>query len=174
MGHDLVDQNLAAWGAKAPELDVSGRHILWRIQLASRYIDQAIADFAGAHGRLSPSDAKLLIYLASLSPPHQMTPKEMVELLDLTSGSVTSLIDRMESSGYVERHPDPADRRGVLVRLTAEGRSTAAVLTENYVRFESELLGALGGEERAQLVQLLRKLLGAYEGKLSDAQKFKS
>lgn len=43
--------------------------------------------------------------------------------------SVTNIVDRLVSQGLVERHPNPRDGRGVLARLTAEGRSTAKQAT---------------------------------------------
>ncbi|MEM9514040.1 MAG: MarR family transcriptional regulator [Actinomycetota bacterium] len=42
----------------------------------------------------------------------------LAERLDLTAGTVTTLVDRLERAGYVERHPDPTDRRRTEVALT--------------------------------------------------------
>lgn len=44
-----------------------------------------------------------------------------MQRLDLTSGSVTALVDRLVQRGLVLRHPDPNDRRGVLVGATPHG-----------------------------------------------------
>ena len=46
------------------------------------------------------------------------TPGSLAEALGLTSGSITVMLDRLESAGYVERAADPADRRRFLVRPT--------------------------------------------------------
>lgn len=165
MGQDSVDRELNKWLAQAPGLDVSGRQIIWRIQMASRYIEQAYAYMDDPHGQLSPSGAKLLIYLSTLPPPHQTTPKGVTERLNLTSGTVTSLIDRLEKFGYVERLPDPSDRRGVLVQLTPAGLATARRLHEVYYQFEAEFLSPLDEAERETLVHLLRKLLLSYEAR---------
>ena len=40
----------------------------------------------------------------------------------LTSGAMTHRLDRLETSGWIERRPDPDDRRGVKVHLTKSGR----------------------------------------------------
>jgi hypothetical protein len=48
-----------------------------------------------------------------------LTPRVIGERLDLTSGSVTALVDRLEKRQLVRRLPDPGDRRGVLVEATA-------------------------------------------------------
>jgi DNA-binding MarR family transcriptional regulator len=47
----------------------------------------------------------------------------------LTTGGVTRLIDRMEAAGLVERAANPGDRRGRLVRLSAEGEAKAVEAT---------------------------------------------
>jgi len=46
------------------------------------------------------------------------TPGSLAEALGLTSGSITVMLDRLESAGYVERAADPADRRRLLRRYT--------------------------------------------------------
>lgn len=45
------------------------------------------------------------------------TAGDLAKATGLTSGAVTALIDRLENAGYVERVPDPADRRRVHVRI---------------------------------------------------------
>ncbi len=53
---------------------------------------------------------------------------ELANLLGRTTSSVTSMIDRLESGGFAERHSDPDDRRRAVVRLTDRGRLTLAVV----------------------------------------------
>jgi DNA-binding MarR family transcriptional regulator len=46
--------------------------------------------------------------------------KRLAELMGMTSGAVTRLVDRLEQSGYVRRSPDPTDRRRVVLRVVGE------------------------------------------------------
>ncbi|MEL7042704.1 MAG: MarR family transcriptional regulator [Pseudomonadota bacterium] len=46
-----------------------------------------------------------------------VTPKFLVQSLGLTSGSITSLLDRLEAREFIERAPHPEDRRALLVEL---------------------------------------------------------
>lgn len=46
-----------------------------------------------------------------------MAPSDLAQALGLTRGSVTTLLDRLESRGFVERIAHPTDRRGLLVKL---------------------------------------------------------
>jgi DNA-binding MarR family transcriptional regulator len=48
----------------------------------------------------------------------EATPRLLADRLGLTTGSVTSMLDRLEKAGYVTRSPHPSDRRKVIVRAT--------------------------------------------------------
>lgn len=49
-----------------------------------------------------------------------ISPKQIIEALNLRSASGTALIDRLEKQGYIRRIPNPDDRRSVLVALNPE------------------------------------------------------
>jgi DNA-binding MarR family transcriptional regulator len=55
----------------------------------------------------------------------QLTPGEIAVQTGLTSGAVTAMLDRLERLGFVQRRPDPSDRRRVLVKLTDKARRIA-------------------------------------------------
>ncbi|MBT2501289.1 MarR family transcriptional regulator [Curtobacterium sp. ISL-83] len=59
--------------------------------------------------------------LMLISDTGYSTPTELAGFLGLTSGAVTNMVDRLTASGLVERRPNPADRRGSLIRLTPAG-----------------------------------------------------
>ncbi|WP_344339072.1 MarR family winged helix-turn-helix transcriptional regulator [Agrococcus versicolor] len=46
--------------------------------------------------------------------------RDLAEALDISSASVTALVDRLERSGHVERRPHPSDRRSVVLVPTAD------------------------------------------------------
>ena len=59
----------------------------------------------------------------------EATPRLLADRLGLTTGSVTSMLDRLEKAGYLTRSPHPGDRRKLIVRATetAAQRSRALV-----------------------------------------------
>jgi len=79
-------------------------------------------------------------------------------LVRLTSGSISTAVDRLERRGYVERRRDSEDRRTCLVHLTASGRSLIAGAFADHVAAMERATSGLGAAERAEAVALLKKL----------------
>jgi MarR family transcriptional regulator, organic hydroperoxide resistance regulator len=70
--------------------------------------------------------------LATLRFGQGVTQQELAERLLVTKGNVCGVLDRLERLGWVERRPDPADRRANRLYLTAAGRrKIGAVLPEH-------------------------------------------
>jgi DNA-binding MarR family transcriptional regulator len=61
---------------------------------------------------LGASDSQFMTLLQTYGP---LTPRQLAEHTGLTSGTVTGVIDRLESHGFVTRKADPGDRRKVVV-----------------------------------------------------------
>ena len=80
----------------------------------------------------------------------------------MTSGTMTNRVDRLAARGLVERSPDPDDRRGVIVRLTPEGKSTVDGAFAALLDAEHELLADLPERDRSRLASLLRTLLAPF------------
>jgi DNA-binding MarR family transcriptional regulator len=76
---------------------------------------------------------------------------------------MTNRVDRLVARGFVERHRAVGDRRGVIVRLTDEGRATVDAAPAELLADESELLVELDPAERESLAGLLRRLLRSLE-----------
>ncbi|TCB98036.1 MarR family transcriptional regulator [Micromonospora zingiberis] len=81
--------------------------------------------FAGQHG-LGATDLQALIAVMDaelLGEP--ITPGRLAEHLDLSSGSVTALIDRLERAGHIRRDRDTTDRRKILLHYAEQGATVA-------------------------------------------------
>jgi MarR family 2-MHQ and catechol resistance regulon transcriptional repressor len=76
----------------------------------------------------------------------------------LTSGSITTAIDRLEAKNLVTRVRHPEDLRARLVQLTAKGRSVIECAFSRHLADMEETMGILDTAERRQLVRLLKKL----------------
>jgi len=76
----------------------------------------------------------------------------------LTSGSITSAVDRLEAQGLVERQAHPTDRRASLVRLTGAGADLIRPASRSHTRTMAALISALTDAEQRELVRLAKKL----------------
>src|SRR5688500_14590796 len=76
----------------------------------------------------------------------------------LTSGSITTCVDRLARRGLVARRDDPDDRRVRRVELTPDGRALIEPAFARHAADLDALMRVLTGEERGALVALLRKL----------------
>jgi DNA-binding MarR family transcriptional regulator len=86
---------------------------LRRVNLQGSFFGQTVAIRFG----LSESDVEALEVLLDTGAA---TAGRLSELMGLTTGAVTRVIDRLEQSGYVRRVPDPTDRRRVVVEIVPE------------------------------------------------------
>jgi DNA-binding MarR family transcriptional regulator len=75
---------------------------------------------------------------------------------------MTNRIDRLSARGYVERYPDPDDRRGVIVRLTGDGKTAVDAAFTALLDAERTLLEDLPERDRTRLASLLRSLLAPF------------
>jgi DNA-binding MarR family transcriptional regulator len=113
------------------------------------------------HG-LSHPDWQVLTSLR-LDPTHRSSPGALAADLELSSGAMTSRLDRLEKEGLVKRLPAPDDRRGIVVELTEKGREAWDTAASVQGRKEAFFASALSKDELLQLNALLRKLMLAFE-----------
>jgi MarR family transcriptional regulator, 2-MHQ and catechol-resistance regulon repressor len=76
----------------------------------------------------------------------------------LTSGSITTAIDRLERRGLVTRRNDPADRRSRVVHLTPAGRGLIEKAFAAHAADMEDAVSPLSARERAALIASLKKL----------------
>ncbi|WP_432393405.1 MarR family winged helix-turn-helix transcriptional regulator [Pseudarthrobacter sp. L19] len=69
-----------------------------------------------------------------------MTPKALGQLLNITTGSVTAMVDRLESKGFMIRKPNPADRRSVFLHLSPAGTHAMQWATEHFAEAAAAVL----------------------------------
>jgi DNA-binding MarR family transcriptional regulator len=82
----------------------------------------------------------------------------LAERAGMTKQAMAELVAHLESSGYLERVPDPVDRRAKLVRTTARGRAVFGVVREYLAELDARLAAQLGAAKVAQLRDLLEQL----------------
>ncbi len=159
---DHVDGILAQWRHERPDLDVRAIGLFGRLFRSAHLADDALAARLAPQG-LRPGWFDLLAALRRSGPPYELNPTTLMAATLLSSGGMTKRLDRLDEAGLVRRCPDPADRRGTLVRLTRRGKATIDRALDTHVANEERLLGSLTRAERRSLDEVLRKLLAAVE-----------
>lgn len=76
----------------------------------------------------------------------------------VTSGSITTAVDRLEQRGLVERLDSPDDRRVRLVRLTKEGHKLIKSVFGQHQKHLNKVAEILSSKEQKTLIELLKKL----------------
>jgi DNA-binding MarR family transcriptional regulator len=156
---DYTDRVLEEWQAVRPDVDTAATGVVTRILRLARYLEPELNEVAAGHGLSAGGDFDTLAALRRQVPQHELSPTRLAQAALMTSGGMTSRLDRLEERGYLERHADPNDRRAVLVRLTDRGKQVVDDVLESSVASQQDLLEALEPVDRAELAQLLRHLL---------------
>ncbi|MFV0464226.1 MAG: MarR family winged helix-turn-helix transcriptional regulator [Nostocoides sp.] len=159
---DDVDRIVAAWHRELPELDLAPMEVLSRVTRLARRLDRIRRDAFTRHG-LQTWSFDVLAALRRAGAPYELSPGQLVHETMVTSGTMTNRVDRLVALGLVERRPDPGDRRGVLVRLTEQGRSRVDDAFADLIDRERDLLDGLEGADRAGLAAQLRQVMTTLE-----------
>jgi DNA-binding MarR family transcriptional regulator len=159
---DHVDAIVTQWRRERPDLDVRPLASFGRVLRLAQLADGELGRLLTGHG-LQPGWFDVLAALRRAGTPYELTPGRLLEAMIVTSGGLTKRLDRMVEAGLVSRRPDPADRRGTLVRLTRKGRTTIDRALADHVANEGTLLAPLTAAEQRTLDGLLRRLLVALE-----------
>src|SRR5437868_15131301 len=102
--------------------DVSGTH-LWLVMMKAHRTLQRLATHSIESSDVGLSDFAVMEMLLHKGP---QPVNEIGRYIELTSGAITTAVDRLESRGLVTREAHPSDRRARIVRLTAQGEEQAA------------------------------------------------
>src|SRR3954449_2351132 len=159
---DEVDRLIEAWQRERADLDLRPMQVLSRVSRLSHHLDRARRQAFAEHA-LESWEFDVLAALRRAGDPYELSPGRLIKETLVTSGTMTNRVDRLESRGLVERLPDPHDRRGVLVRLTAAGRTTVDGALESLLVRERDLLAALDSGQQRRLATLLRALVAPFE-----------
>ena len=94
---------------------------------AMQQYQSSVDDFDRESARIlgiNRTDLRCLEILVS-EPAAEVTPRVVADRLSLTTGSVTTMLDRLEQAGYVTRTRHPGDRRKVLIHATPRAQQRA-------------------------------------------------
>jgi DNA-binding MarR family transcriptional regulator len=116
----------------------------------------ALANQALNGYRLSPAARQALAVLDGADEP--LSPTEIARRLIVTTASITSLIDTLQRRGLVERRPDPADRRRLLIAITPGAQDLVRRFVPEVVALQASVMQDIPKEDRRQFVAVLSRI----------------
>jgi DNA-binding MarR family transcriptional regulator len=150
----LVDQ----WRPERPDLDLEAMVTVARVGQLARLFNGVINELAGSYG-LQQAEGDVLFTLRRAGAPYRLSPAAISDSLLVSSGTLTSRLDRLEAKGLIERIPHPTDRRSMEVQLTDEARKIVDEAVTVHVRNEQRMLAALSQRELESLNGITSKLI---------------
>src|SRR5438128_12206627 len=119
-------------------------------QADQEHFDSAVAQVAG----LNPTDWRCLDILGTRGP---MTAGQLAEAAHLTTGAVTGVLDHLEAAGLVRRERDTADRRRIIVQVTAELAKRSAPVYGPLMADSDKALRDFDSAQLETIVEFLRR-----------------
>ena len=139
---------------KKQATDASGTH-LWLIMMKAHRTLARLATRSIESSEVCLSDFAIMELLLHKGP---QPVNEIGRRIALTSGAITTAVDRLEARGLVTREAHESDRRTRIVRLTARGKEQAGSVFAGHKAVMDSAASGLAKTERAMLIELLRKL----------------
>ena len=159
IGHarDIAD----SWARERPDLDPLDYLLpIYLVRLA-RIVERSGDQIFKKMFNLRSPDMRVLLALRRAGGDFSRRPTDLFQALLVTSGAITKIVDRLAAVGLVKRRPDPSDKGGFLIYLTAKGKKVADdALTQ---MAHNTLIGtsrvSLSKKERKLLVDLFARTL---------------
>jgi DNA-binding MarR family transcriptional regulator len=156
---DRAELATRQWQREMPGLDLRPMAMLGRLNQASTLIMRDNLEPVFKSHDLVSGEFDVLSTLRRAGAPYALTPTELFESTMITSGGMTARLDRLEKRGLLRRAPNPDDRRGTIVSLTAAGKELLEAALADHVVNLARIASSLSEDEQKQLSALLAKLI---------------
>lgn len=155
---DLIDILIAEWNIERPELDVEAMQIVGRIMKLGKIFENR-ASLALKENGIYYTDLDVLATLRRSGSPYQLSPKQLMQSVVITSGAMTALLNRLTKLELIYRAPDENDGRISLAGLTEKGKEIIDEAIEKRFDEAKESIQILTKKEQSDVAILLKKLL---------------
>ncbi len=162
MARDFLDGVVGQWAEVRPDLDLRPMGTIGRFARVYAHMQRSVEGVLAAHG-LQVGEFDVLAALRRGGEPFSVKPSALARAQMLSPAGMTNRLDRLEALGFVERRPDPDDRRSSLIVLTDAGRRVIDAAVTDHVANEARLLASLSSDEQESFDAHLRRLLASFE-----------
>ena len=91
------------------------------------------------------------------------TPSELARHTGLTSGATTAMLDRLEKAGFIERRPNPNDRRGILIAPVKSSSEKVAAWFESARKAQDDLISSYSEKELEIIADVFERFTKLWE-----------
>ncbi len=155
--NDLLDNLVDEWQAERPDLDASPMLIIGRILKLGKVLEKR-ANSVLQNNHIYYTDLDVLATLRRSGKPFELTPKQLMKSVLITSGAMTALLDRLKKLDLIYRSPDEHDGRINRAGLTQKGIKVIDNAIEIRFNEANESIKMFNKEEKEQLSKLLKKM----------------
>lgn len=155
---DPVQKKVQQWSKKMPNLNTKPMALISRLQQTTKEMNgELYTNFEDY--KLTDAGFDVLATLLRAGPPHSLSPSELLEQMDITSGTMTTRIDKLEKKDLVKRKIKKNDKRGVNVALTKKGLKLIEEAIVAHVKTQEKIVSVFDEEEQLIFISLLQKYL---------------
>ncbi len=143
-----------AWHHARPELDLGPLGLFAALAHAYWLTAPAIERLMSKHD-LTRGMFDVLTTLRRVGPPYKLAPKQLSHSLLLSGAGITNRLDRLEALKFIQRLPDPQDRRGLKIELTKAGLRLVDRVLPQLIELERRMVAGLASKDATKLMHLL-------------------
>ncbi len=152
----MVKRKKSQESEESPKIPYESLMIGAPLNILAQAINRRVAQAVSAHGFTDFRAAFHPVFQWCQPEGSRLT--ELAEWAGVTKPSMSEIVDVLVRLGYVERVPDPRDRRASLIRRTERGWEIKRIARETVEAVQEEWRQAMGEDEFARLLNGLRQL----------------
>lgn len=123
--------------------------------LMSRSVDDSLKPYGLARGQWQ--------VLAHVHEAETLSQRRLQECMKIESATLTVIVDLLVAKGWLERLPDPADKRCRLLRFTPDGQTRWLDVPDPVALAEGRMLAGLDPGERSMVADAVERMIAGLE-----------
>jgi DNA-binding MarR family transcriptional regulator len=139
-----------------PESAMTGEVLIGLFRRALKVMSRA----HHSHGHTQHAQAHVLAILKEKEP---MSQRELIEMLNVRSASMSEILAKLERNSFITRERSDQDKRNFIISVTEQGRAIADGHKKEYQENAEAIFAHLSAAERQKLGELLEKIIIALE-----------
>lgn len=158
MDTDIIDKLVSDWNTERPDLNVESMHVVGRLLKLGKILERTANDRIKDSG-IHYTDLDVLATLKRSGPPYELSPKDLMASVLISSGAMTALLLRLSELELIYRVQSKEDARIKRAGLTPKAIELIDKVIEIRFAEADETLKVFTVEEKNDLSRLLKKLL---------------